>query len=110
MCLIDLTNPGAGSDFKYTPADNLSLVLTLEPVIGTNLVVNGDAETAPGKDGVVGPQLPVPGWNATNSDSAGIETDRYDHLEVPYDPPAGAPGHLFMNVGEMSTEVTSQAN
>jgi uncharacterized protein (TIGR03437 family) len=41
-------------------ADNISLVLTSDPLLGVNLLQNGDAETNPqNEDG-----YPVPGWDA----------------------------------------------
>lgn len=39
----------ANSGFGFSGADNLSLQLNAEPVIGQNLVVNGDAETDEGE-------------------------------------------------------------
>jgi uncharacterized protein (TIGR03437 family) len=55
---IDLYTGSSGRN-GYA-ADNISLVLTTEPTFGTNLLVNGDAETDPRTD--MG--YPVPGWNA----------------------------------------------
>lgn len=44
-------------------ADNISLVLTTEPMFGVNLLVNGDAEA----DTRTEQGYPVPGWNADSN-------------------------------------------
>jgi uncharacterized protein (TIGR03437 family) len=48
------------SGYNGFAADNISLVLTQDPLLAVNLLQNGDTETSPGnEDG-----YPVPGWNA----------------------------------------------
>jgi uncharacterized protein (TIGR03437 family) len=55
---IDLYNGDSG--YNNHAADNLSLILTTDPMLGVNLLLNGDGEANPGnEDG-----HPVPGWNA----------------------------------------------
>jgi uncharacterized protein (TIGR03437 family) len=55
---IDLYNGDSG--YNNHAADNLSLILTTDPMLGVNLLLNGDGEANPGSpDG-----YPVPGWNA----------------------------------------------
>lgn len=57
---IDLYLPNSGNAGNNYAADNISLVLTTDPMMGVNLLENGNAETDPqSKDG-----YPVPGWNA----------------------------------------------
>jgi uncharacterized protein (TIGR03437 family) len=57
---IDLYLPISGNATNYYAADNISLVLATDPMMGVNQLVNGNAETDPGNtDG-----YPVPGWNA----------------------------------------------
>ncbi len=62
---IDLANPeAAGNSFA---ADNISLVLSAEPMFGVNLLTNGDGETdahLPANDPDSEDLVPVPGWNA----------------------------------------------
>jgi len=48
------------SGYNGFAADNISLVLTTDPLLGVNLLQNGDAETNPQSDD----GYPVPGWNA----------------------------------------------
>ena len=48
------------SGYNGYAADNVSLVLTTDPQLGVNLLVNGDGETNPQSDN----GYPVPGWNA----------------------------------------------
>jgi uncharacterized protein (TIGR03437 family) len=48
------------SGYNGFAADNISLVLTTDPLLGVNLLQNGDAETNPQNDD----GYPVPGWNA----------------------------------------------
>jgi uncharacterized protein (TIGR03437 family) len=48
------------SGYNGFAADNISLVLATDPLLGVNLLQNGDTETDPqNQDG-----YPVPGWNA----------------------------------------------
>jgi uncharacterized protein (TIGR03437 family) len=52
-----------GDAYNNHAADNISLVLTTDPMLGVNLLINGDGETNPGNpDG-----YPVPGWNADSN-------------------------------------------
>lgn len=99
--VLDLTDPadaGRGDNFDISAADNLSLTLTLESVLGRNLVVNGDAETSPSKDGAFSPNYPVPGWNAANCWDTSIYVDSYDDVGVlPMTVPGPVNrGHLFI--------------
>lgn len=55
---IDLSS-GTGA-YNSWAADNVSLVLTTDPMLAVNLLANGNGETEPGTDS----GLPVPGWNA----------------------------------------------
>jgi uncharacterized protein (TIGR03437 family) len=55
---IDLASGSSG--YNGFAADNISLVLTTDPMLGVNLLVNGDGETNPQSDN----GYPVPGWNA----------------------------------------------
>lgn len=55
---VDLSTSSNG--YNAYAADNISLLLTTDPVFSVNLMQNGDAETDPqNPDG-----YPVPGWNA----------------------------------------------
>jgi uncharacterized protein (TIGR03437 family) len=56
---INLSIGGGGTVGNNYAADNIALVLTTDPMFGSNLLVNGDGETDPGVD-----EAPVPGWNA----------------------------------------------
>ncbi len=58
---IYLSVSGTGTISSNYAADNIALVLTTDPMFGVNLLVNGDAETDPGGEG-----LPVPGWNSVS--------------------------------------------
>jgi uncharacterized protein (TIGR03437 family) len=58
---IDLYLPISGNATNYYAADNISLVLTTDPMMGVNQLVNGNAETDPGNT-ENGSQ--VQGWNA----------------------------------------------
>jgi uncharacterized protein (TIGR03437 family) len=85
---IDLYTGSSGRN-GYA-ADNISLVLTAEPVFGANLLVNGDAETDPKtSDGTV-----VPGWNADTRLSAW----KYGDYKMPTksDPGPGDRGTFFL--------------
>ncbi|MBL0156071.1 MAG: hypothetical protein IPP47_03000 [Bryobacterales bacterium] len=62
---LDMTAPEA--DHTGFSADNLSLVLAAESIMGVNLVVNGDAETPNDSLGSTGNATPVVGWNAPPS-------------------------------------------
>jgi uncharacterized protein (TIGR03437 family) len=60
---IDLYLPNSGNATNYYAADNISLVLATDAMMGINQLVNGNAETAPDySDGTV-----VPGWNADSN-------------------------------------------
>lgn len=48
------------SGYNGFAADNVSLVLTTDPLLGVNLLQNGDVESNPQSDD----GYPVPGWNA----------------------------------------------
>ena len=108
--VLDLTDPadgGRGDDFNLSSADNLSLMLTLEPVFGQNLVVNGNAETSPSKDGAFSSFYPVPGWNAANCVAGSIYVDTYDNLELPVTSPGPVNrGHLFVEDAETAAILT----
>ncbi|MCC6419816.1 MAG: hypothetical protein IT429_16405 [Gemmataceae bacterium] len=58
--VLELQSTTAG--FGYASADNLSFALALEPVLGQNLVVNGDAETDAGEESM-STWSPISGWN-----------------------------------------------
>ncbi len=58
---LDMTAPEA--DHAGFSADNLSLVLAAESMMGVNLVVNGDAEMPNDSLGSTGNATPVVGWN-----------------------------------------------
>ncbi|PWU01998.1 MAG: hypothetical protein C5B51_21700, partial [Terriglobia bacterium] len=59
--LLDLAGPSLRSgQYNNSGADNLYLVLRIEPIFGANLVVNGDAELPPN---VGGQAKMMPGWN-----------------------------------------------
>ena len=55
---IDLSINSSG--YNGYAADNISLVLTTDPMLSVNLLQNGDAETDPQSTS----GYPVPGWNA----------------------------------------------
>jgi hypothetical protein len=55
--LIDLT--GKAVSFNFADAGNISLTLSLQPVFGVNLVVNGDAEAQT-------TDTEAPGWNGAH--------------------------------------------
>jgi uncharacterized protein (TIGR03437 family) len=58
---IDLYLPISGNATNYYAADNISLVVAADPMMGVNQLVNGNAETDPGNTDN-GSQ--VQGWNA----------------------------------------------
>jgi uncharacterized protein (TIGR03437 family) len=79
-------------------ADNISLVLTTEPVFGANLLVNGDAETDPKtSDGTV-----VPGWNADTN----LVAWKYGDYKMPTktDPGPGDRGTFFFSCPSSHTQ------
>ena len=85
---IDLYTGSSGRN-GYA-ADNISLVLTSEPVFGTNLLVNGDAEADPRTlDGTV-----VPGWNADTN----LHAWKYGDYQMPAkdDPGPSDRGKFFL--------------
>lgn len=72
-------------------ADNISLVLTTDPMTGVNLIVNGDGETPTGsEDG-----LPVPGWNSHTD----LLVWKYGEYKMPKstDPGPSNRGAFFFN-------------
>ncbi len=84
---IDLFTGSSGRN-GYA-ADNISLVLTAEPVFGVNLLVNGDAETDPKtENGTV-----VPGWNADTNLAAWKYGD--DKMPTKTDPGPSDRGTFF---------------
>jgi uncharacterized protein (TIGR03437 family) len=54
---VDLTSKAVA--FNFAAADNLAFSVALQPILGPNLIVNGDAETTDG-----GPY--PPGWNSAD--------------------------------------------
>ncbi len=102
--LLELTDPamgGRGDNFNNSSADNIALVLTLEPLLGVNLVVNGDAESSAAKDGSFDSRYPLPGWNFANSQAGSIYAWTYDRVGVQSTNPLSVPGgHLFVEDAE----------
>jgi len=71
-------------------AENISLILSAEPIFGVNLLVNGDAETDPRtEDGTV-----VPGWNADTN----LKAWKYGEYKMPTndDPGPSSRGKFFL--------------
>ncbi len=62
--VLDLTR--AAVAFNVAAADNISLVLALEPILGANLAVNPGGEATKGESSH-NTAKPVPGWNAPYS-------------------------------------------
>ncbi|MCX6624163.1 MAG: hypothetical protein NTY38_24500 [Acidobacteria bacterium] len=58
---VDLSS--TSSAYNLSGSDNISLELKLEPIIGTNLVVNGGGESISVK---AEPDYPLPGWNGSS--------------------------------------------
>lgn len=93
---IDLYTGSSGRN-GYA-ADNISLVLTTEPVFGVNLLVNGDAETDPRTDdGYV-----VPGWNAFTNLAAWKYGD--DKMPTKDDPGPTDRGKFFLTCPTSHTQ------
>jgi uncharacterized protein (TIGR03437 family) len=85
---IDLSTSSSG--YNAYAADNISLVLTTDPLFGVNLLVNGNAETTPPADS----DVPVPGWNADTFLTVG----KYGDYKMPTaaDPgPSDRGGYFF---------------
>jgi hypothetical protein len=70
---IDLFSGSSG--YNGYAADNISLVLTSEPMFGMNLLVNGNGDTDPQSDN----GYPVPGWNADTS----LAVAKYGDYKMP---------------------------
>ena len=76
---IDLFTGSSG--YNGYAADNLSLVLTTDAMLGVNLLVNGNGEAAPENDG----GKPVPGWNADTN----MKVEKYGEYGEPFRGDAG---------------------
>jgi uncharacterized protein (TIGR03437 family) len=79
-------------------ADNISLVLTTEPVLGVNLLVNGDGETDhQTEDGRL-----VPGWNADTD----LMAWKYGEYKMPSkdDPGPSDRGNFFLTCWSGSSQ------
>ncbi len=98
---LDLASVGVANQMNGYSADNLSLVLTDEPLLETNLVLNGDGEVPerplPGWP-IVRPRFgkPVPGWNQHPAFGA----DPSDQWLKPADPgpPVEARGKYVLTI------------
>jgi uncharacterized protein (TIGR03437 family) len=85
-------NLGTGeSGYNGFAADSISLVLTTDPLLGVNLLQNGDTEVNPQNEG----GYPVPGWNADTFLCAW----KYDDYKMPAksDPGPGDRGTYFLS-------------
>jgi uncharacterized protein (TIGR03437 family) len=101
----DATNDGA--------ADNLSLVLNTpvspQSLLGTNLIVNGDAETPafPPMTSVTGQPIDIPGWSQEGLFTIDSYTDTGGDLTTTTPGPPN-PGNFFFYGGE--SNAVSSAN
>ena len=84
------------SGYNGFAADNISLMLTSDPLLGVNLLQNGDAETNPQNDG----GYAVTGWNADTFMCAW----KYGDYKMPTktDPGPSDRGAYFLAVSQQS--------
>ena len=84
---VNLSSSSSG--YNGYAADNVSLILTTDALLGANLLVNGDSETAPQTDN----GYPVPGWNADTQ----FAVAKYGDYKMPSktDPGPGDRGAYF---------------
>jgi uncharacterized protein (TIGR03437 family) len=102
---IDLYLPISGNATNYYSADNISLVLTTDPMMGINQLANGNAEMAP-EDTDRG--RVVPGWNADTDFVAWQYGD--DKMPTKTDPGPSDRGKYFFSCPSSHTQCRAYQN